>query len=562
MAYTAPLFLLMACFVLPEHFPPWTAYHTEVPAFAAGVAALAVCWRVAGARPSLPALALPIALLLLSVLWQLAAGQISYAGDAWVAAAYLLLFGAACWWGTIWGERSAPDWLVATLAWFLLIAGLVLTFQMVAQWLQVEGEFAGWVIDRPLHGRPYGNLGQPNQAATLLVMACTGVLLLATQEKFCWRIAVALLLLFTWAIVLTQSRTALLSSTLVAAALLGTAPRRWGRTKAAVLCWLLGIYAATWWFHNSHPSAALPGAIATTPFTASHLDAAIGSRPLLWQQLLSGLAQHPWLGWGWLQIPSAQQAGALTVSGVEQTNYAHNAVLDLVLMVGLPAGFALLLWGGVWCWRRTRRALAHEGALSLLYLLLPFGVHAMLEFPHAYAYYLVLAGVMGGAIETWTRMPSVPSAAVPRPVLGMAALALTALYLTLAIDYARVEEDFRVNRFENRRLGTTPPEYQPPTPWMLTQWGELLAAMRLRPKVGMSAEDLALLQRVTRRFSWAPMHFRAALALALNGQAETAQGQLQIIKAMYAANVYQDARDNWQRMESEQYPQLASVPLP
>lgn len=560
MAYPASLLLLLACFVVPEHFPPWTAYHTEVPAFAAATVALFIGWRDAGARVPISWLGVPVVLLVLTVLLQLVAGQLPYAGDAWVAGAYLLLFGAACWWGAIWADRCRADQLVDAVAWFLLVAGLILTFQMYAQWLQVEGQFAGWVIDRPAHGRPYGNLGQPNQAATLLIMACTGALLLATQKRIPWRTAAVLLLLFSWAIVLTQSRTALLSATLLAVLMIGTAPKHWRGTKIVVGGWLLAVYAATWVFHVWSPMVALPGVVVTAPTMSSM--ASVGLRPLLWTQLLSGLMQSPWLGWGWLQIPAAQQAGALSVAGPEQTNYAHNAILDLLLMVGLPVGLSFLLWLLAACRPRLRRVLAHERALSLSYVLLPFCVHAMLEFPHAYAYYLVLAGVMLGAIEVWTRSPAGNGPTVPRGVLGVAALVLSVSYLVLAVDYAQVEEDFRVNRFENRRLGTTPSDYRPPTPWMLTQYGELLAAMRLRPNASMASEDLALLERVSRRFSWAPMHFRAALALALNEQPDAAQRQLQILKAMYPAETYQDARDNWLRMQAEQYPQLARVSLP
>lgn len=554
MVYSTPFFILLACFIVPEHFPPWTAYHTEVPAFAAAVVALAVCWRMAARRVVLTSMVLPIALLMLSVLLQGILGQMPYAGDGAVMVAYLLVFGAACWWGTIWAERSAPARVVIAIAGFLVIAGLILVFQMLAQWLEVEDRFAGWVIDRPPHGRPYGNLGQPNQAGTLLVMASVGVHLLLMQEKFRRRVAWPLLLVFAWGIVLTQSRTALLSSTVLVAAAWFTAPASWVRVKHSMLLWLLAVYAGTWVFHSQLWGGLLGSAVPNM--------AAAGLRPLMWRQLLTALGQSPWFGWGWLQTATAQQAGALLVPGTEQTNYAHNALLDLFLALGIPAGAAFLLWLLVACWRRAPRALAHTGALSLLYVLIPFGTHAMLEFPHAYAYYLVLAGVMLGAIAHWTRAPADNSLGVPRAVLGVTTLALAALYLGLAVDYARVEEDFRVNRFENRRLGTTPADYQPPTPLLLSQHGELLAAMRLRAAPGMSPQDLALLQRVSKRFSWAPIHFRTALALALNGQPDLAQVQLKVIKAMYAPEIYEDARENWVRMSGEKYPQLASIALP
>lgn len=552
MVYTLPLSVLLLSFLVSEHFPPWTAYHTEVPAFAAVVLALALCWRAASKRVPLAGAALPIGLLLTSVLLQLALGQLSYAGDAWVAVAYLFAFLAAAWWGQQWAEKTSPQQLVLALAVFLLLAGMLVEFQMLAQWLQVEARFGGWVIDMPPHGRPCGNLGQPNQAGTLLVMASVALILLQSLGKVRRRMAWPVLLFLAWGIVLTQSRTVLFSSFLLSLGLLATAPAHWSRAKVSIVIWLAGIMVGT-------------GLTQIVPWgasaTASSLTS-VGLRPVMWRQLLAALAESPWVGWGWLQIATAQQAGALLVSGVEQTNYAHNAILDLLLVVGIPAGGALLLWLLLMCWRHASRILAHEGALSLAYVLVPFLVHTMLEFPHAYAYYLVLVGVIVGAMEQWTSVPSDRRIVMPRVALGVFAVSLTVLYLSLAVDYAGVEEDFRVNRFENRRLGSTPADYRPPTVQLLTQYGELLAAMRLRAVPNMPPEELALLQRVSQRFSWAPLYFRTALALGLNGQAELAQAHLNKIKTMYAAEIYEDARDNWLRMQRDQYPQLDRIALP
>lgn len=552
MVYTLPLFVLLLSFLVPEHFPPWTAYHTEVPAFAAVVLALVLCWRAASRRVPLAGAALPIGLLVASVLLQLALGQLRYAGDAWVTVAYLLAFLAAAWWGQQWAEKTSPQQLVFALAVFLLLAGMLVEFQMLAQWLQVEARFSGWVIDKPPDGRPYGNLGQPNQAATLLVMASVALVLLQVLGKVRRRVAWPVLLFLAWGIVLTQSRTALLSSFLLTIGLLATAPAHWSRAKVSTVIWLVGIMVGT-------------GVLQIVPWgtsaTASSLTS-VGLRPLMWRQLLAALAESPWVGWGWLQIATAQQAGASLVPGVEQTNYAHNAILDLLLVVGIPAGGALLLWLLLTCWRHASRILAHEGILSLAYVLVPFLVHTMLEFPHAYAYYLVLVGVIIGAMEQWTCVLSDRRIVISRAALGVLAVSLTVLYLSLAVDYAGVEEDFRVNRFENRRLGSTPVDYRPPTVRLLTQYGELLAAMRLRAAPDMQSEDLALLQRVSQRFSWAPLYFRTALALGLNGQAELAQAQLNKIKVMYTAEIYEDARDNWLRMQRDQYPQLARITLP
>lgn len=555
MVYQLPLIVFLLCFVVTEHFPPWTAYHVEVPAFAAVVLALGSSCRSAQQRLPIPSLSLPAIFLLLTVGLQWWSGLLQYAGDAWVVVAYLLVFVAAAWWGQRWAEEVMAGHVIVTMALCLVVAGMLVEFQMLAQWLRVEDRFFGWVIDRPPHGRPYGNLGQPNQAATLLVMASVGILLLHQLHTVRRWTAWLALIFLAWGVVLTQSRTALVSVVLLTVGVTLLAPPRWRKAKQAVIIWLAMVVSMTGMFHSLSWSEEWAGAAQSNLMTA-------GSRPLMWQQLLAALAERPWLGWGWLQVPAAQQAAALAVPGFEQATFSHNAVLDLALMVGLPACLLIVGWMVWWVWKNFPRMVRHEEMLSGLFLVTPFIVHSMLEYPHAYAYFLVPVGILAGAVGQWLRVTGESVATVPRFMLGISAGTLAALFVGLAIDYSKVEEDFRVNRLENRRMGKTPADYHPPTPLLLTHYGDLLKAMRVRAMPNMSEEDLKLLHRVSRRFSWAPLHFRAALASGLNSQPDLAQKQLWLIKVMYPPAVYEDARDNWLRLQREQYPQLALVILP
>ena len=137
-----------------------------------------------------------------------------------------------------------------------------------------------------------------------------------------------------------------------------------------------------------------------------------------------------------------------------------------------------------------------------------------------------------------------------------------ALLLATGYEYAQAEEDFRVNRFENRRLGETPAEYNPPKLVLLNQLGDMLKAMRLRAKPGMTGEELATLVNSSKRYSWAPLHFRTALSLGLNNRSGEATQQLRVIKGLFAADIYEEAKANWLRLQNEQYPELSKVELP
>jgi hypothetical protein len=90
----------------------------------------------------------------------------------------------------------------------------------------------------------------------------------------------------------------------------------------------------------------------------------------------------------------------------------------------------------------------------------------------------------------------------------------------------------------------------------------MLKAMRLRAKPGMTAEELGTLINVSKRYSWAPMQFRTALSLGLNDRPAEATQQLRVLKGLFAADIYEEAKENWLRLQKEQYPELGKVELP
>jgi hypothetical protein len=232
-------------------------------------------------------------------------------------------------------------------------------------------------------------------------------------------------------------------------------------------------------------------------------------------------------------------------------------------MLGVPG--VLLLVGAAFAWllRRMRSITVHNAvAAGCLLVMVPFLVHSQLELPHAYAYFLVPVGILLGLLDARTVRADEQPIVVKRGIMLVVAAAWTGLLGVLAHEYTQIEEDFRVNRFENRRLGRTAADYQPPEVHFLTHMGEMLQAMRLRANPGMSAEDLALLVRTSARYSWAPMHYRTALALGLNGRTEEARHQLALVKAMFPPPIYEEGRLDWIRMGEERYPQLKRVPLP
>ena len=214
----AGLCLLVAAVLNTSHFPPWTSFHAEAPAF------LASTLMLAGSVSQHPRIGAGLVLVagLMATAWaQLAGGLAPHAGDVWVVTAYLAAFAAA------WLSGAAPEShedrakLLFALSVALLAMGLLAAFQCLAQWAQVEDRWVEWVFLAAQSSRAVGNFGQPNQTATLLLMAVAAAGFLVVQGRLGRTVGWALLLLFGWAVVLTQSRTALLSAVVLVAGLIG-----------------------------------------------------------------------------------------------------------------------------------------------------------------------------------------------------------------------------------------------------------------------------------------------------------------------------------------------------
>lgn len=538
-----------------SHFPPWTSFHSEAPAFLASTLMLAGCVLH---RPKIGA-GIVLGVILVAIAWaQLLGGLVPHAGDVWVVTAYIAAFAAAWLSGAAPASHEDRAKLLSALSFALLAMGLLAAFQCLAQWAQVDDRWAEWVFLASQSSRAVGNFGQPNQTATLLSMATAAAGSLVVRGRLGRIVGWALLLLFGWAVVLTQSRTALISAVVLMAGLGGLSLwvptlRPW-RTHAFI--WLIYLFAATWLYQVA-PVQGAKGPIGAEAMVS------IGLRPVLWTQLSLAALQQPWFGFGWLQVSTAQQTGAIRFPGIEQTNYAHNVMLDLVVMVGIPIAVAMLVATAAWIVRRAMR-LWHkrptEGAVAgALFMLVPFAVHAQLELPHAYSYFLVPVGLLFGLFDGATRNAG-EGIDVPRPMVAAAAAILIALFGVLAYEYSAVEEDFRITRFENRRLGETPGDYVPPAPRFLTQLGDMLAATRVRATRNMPEEELDTLARTSRRYTWAPLQFRAALAL--NGRPKEAAENLQVIRDLFPKDIVNEGRDNWERLQRESYPELSAVPFP
>lgn len=548
----AAIVFLALAFVLPNHAPPWTSFLQEaLAASALIVLATPVLLLDRGGAPwRLPELVV-LGLLAVPPI-QYFTGLIPFAQTAWMPALFLsgllvsMLTGAAL-------ERRTPGrvlGIVLASAWLAANASVGL---QLYQWLVLPpGEGTLWVY-RVTGARPAGNLGQANALATLLIFGLLGTHALWRSARIGSGVAFAVAAYQLLGLALTQSRTGMLNALIVAIALV-LWPRRAAPRVAASVAGLLALLCVAFAGYSAI-GARLGLPLDTHPLAER---ATLGLRAQAWSLFADAALQKPTLGYGWGQSFQAQIAAALDHPALHRVFLsAHNLPLELALWIGVPlAAFftAVLAWWLVRC----ARGVNDGTTLALLLFIVVLLVHSMLEFPLHYAYFLLPAGLVAGALgervglrPVW-RSPPWPSVVLLLAVVG-------AFGITVR-DYLRVERSYGDLLIEKARIhvkvAATPPDVL-----VLTSLRDLIVFSRLVPRVGMPATELSWMQDVVRTHPGAAGFEKLARALALNGRPDEAQRWVDSLCRIFAAAQCAALGAEWSEW-AERQPTLRAIHWP
>lgn len=540
--------------LVPNHYPPWSSFYNESAAALAilllvlsqgrrfwGHPQSATMWAVLAAA-SVP---------WLHWLW----GSLAFSGDALVSSLYLVGLACAIAVGTAWA-RAEPRASMEMLSGTVVAAALVSTALGLVQVLQV-GSLGIWSLDAYAAMRAYANLGQPNNLATLLGLGVLGAIHLYERGRIGTVATAAVAGFLILGAALTQSRTALLFGPAIFLGITVTTMRGLRRrTGLVAVAAFTAVHVALTWLWPAIQQLLL----LATP--ASLVERSVGGslRLQVWQLLLDAMSRQPWTGYGWLQVGAAQMrvAELHPVDG-HLWMHAHNLFVDLIVWCGYPLGLLLSLSILYWYISRLSKARTMESAVALLAVTL-VGIHAMLELPHHYAYFLLPVGLWVGQVEAEVGTRS------RRPSRWVAAPVLLGLLMTAALwrDYAEVEEDFRLVRFETMGIGSLRAAQPAPDAPFLSGLTAFLRFSRTEPSPGMSDEALRAMELVVTRYPYAPAMYRWARALALNGR--DADGRLVLTKLhhmhgdRYAERVRWDIEQRIANGETGLRPLLRAVP--
>jgi hypothetical protein len=230
-------------------------------------------------------------------------------------------------------------------------------------------------------------------------------------------------------------------------------------------------------------------------------------------------------------------------------------VLDLLLWAGVPVGGLILACIGWALWRQWR-ALNNPKSTWLMVAVCGVSVHALLEFPHEYAYFLLPLGLALGAAHTLS-----PAGRVWRaPVLVTRAFGASLLVLlaTVSVEYLQAEHGHRLLRLESARIGVAGLTTPPPELRLLTQLAAFQRFAHTEARPGMTAAELVSMREVSTRFPYPPALFRYALALGLNGQREQALPVLERLCRLHPQARCNEAREGWQAALAR-FPELSAA---
>ncbi|WP_440105757.1 Wzy polymerase domain-containing protein [Acidovorax sp. BL-A-41-H1] len=546
------------CWLLPNHHIPWTDFYSDAwAACVLWVLAAAVMWR-SRKLPSLEWHVLPLLVLVCIgvVGLQYASGLIETLGVAFIGSLFLVGLMLALLVGARW-ERLEPGQCANFLFTAVLIGASGSLFIQFQQWLRIDPGSAFWLFIPAPPNRVHGNLGQPNQLATLLCLGVAACAWLHERRRlpgwaaWCWAALLAV------GLALTESRTSWIV-VLFSLATMIVMRNRLGISRSVMVgaCGWTGLFAT---FVVVLPHANLWLGLATQ-LRPLRVDSSTNLRLEFWAKLWDALLEKPWFGYGWMQTSFAQFPAdpyAMITGGT--IRHAHNLFVDLVVELGLPLGLAACAVLGLWAIRALKRVDQLEHLWMLLFLA-ALGIHAMLEFPLHYAYFLLPFGLMLGSLNVALKFRPVLTT---RLVPAVGALIVAGFGLSITVyDYVRIESDFFVLRFEHQKLDKAGDRLAPEV-IALTQMQDMIWLARVDPSNTHGEKDLERALNTMKLLPSLMANYKLAAMYAFAGQPKKAEYWIVVLTRMNELDerTVKSIRRQWDEQASV-FPPMAEVAWP
>ena len=311
-------------------------------------------------------------------------------------------------------------------------------------------------ISQTQAGEAFANLRQRNQFATLTSIGLTallGWLAMQAEAPHRWRMpgwAYLLALLLALGNAASSSRTGLLQWVLI-----GVLTAWWslpGRRRLllfagqALLAYGVAVFALPLllqWATGLQTGGLFGRLVGDIP--------ACASRKILWSNVLTLIADRPYLGWGWGELDYAHFITLYPGPRFcEILDNAHNLPLQLAVELGIPA--AIVLCGGLaWLVWRARPWREENPVRQMAWCVLAvIGLHSLLEYPLWYGPFQI-AAVLAAWLLFSSRAATLPAGHEPASsvkqnnrfaqyVRALVAIFMVAILAAVAFSYHQVSQ--------------------------------------------------------------------------------------------------------------------------
>lgn len=523
--YFAAALCLCLAWLLPIHYRPWVTYTGELYAFFALFAVAATFFKQ---KIRLSKISLPLLLLACVPLVQLLLGHVFFFNIAMMGFLYVFAFWLAITLG--FNLSLTPETREKTfryVSYTFLTAGVLSGVIAICQWLNLDSVLPG-MID--IHGntRPFANFAQPNNMATFLLMALMACFYLHEKKDFSRRILALCTVPIVVGVALSQSRTSWVACLCILLYVMFQQYKhrielRWYQSLICFLGFVALVFllpqASQWIAHSADVDI----------LESRNLAQRAGgdmSRLAIWQQMVHAIQAQPWLGYGWYQTSVAFVSISDTFTGPVWVRSAHNFVLDFILWNGLIVAVPFLAYFAYWGYRLIKQVNSLESVMGILMIGI-FVIHAMLEFPQNYAYFLLPVGFILGIVQAQNQgvRPIDLSPWCMRVVFALSLIVLAVIYRDYDVMTSKLGQSFKYEHQPEKITNQTPI-------YLLTEFNHRINFIRLNPYSHVSDAELATLEQLVLSYPTKYHLIKYAKVLAFNGHTEAAMHQLQRLKVI------------------------------
>ncbi len=406
--------LVAALFVLPfmlgYHTVPIPSFYNESAAFILGLLALYPLFNWASWRSlNLPYFSLAILGLIPLMVYQYNVGLIPTRSQALTYALYVLWAVMLIFLGAYHKTVMALPEIIRRLAHTIVFGAWFNIFYLLLQVAQK----AGIITPHPWLAGGYGAIAQANHLSSFSALGIASILFIhgggqipAGSSSLLRRIYIsASLLVCLILLTISGSRSGwlyMMSMTILAfwfankkTDAIGLAARQ----SAYILLFMLPLYALTQYLIAETAQAFFTTALQRfDEFGNPQAIGGVKMRFYMWQQSLQLFCQQPWLGYGmgqtrWLTFSTLDNALPQGMPGSYE--HPHNLLIFTLTEIGLIG--SLLVFMPLCCWLWTVIKQPHTySQWWLISVLSVIGIHASLEYPLSYAYFLGLSAYLIG----------------------------------------------------------------------------------------------------------------------------------------------------------------------